>query len=120
MAFSVFKPCLLGDFAIPRFLLLKQEDHILFLVKSHPPPFHLASISAFLQTPRAGRHTKGCVLTWEYVSFEFQNFLRRESRVMAFSVFKPCLWADFANPAFLLLKQEYIILFLAKSELLVI
>ncbi len=56
-----------------------------------------------------------CVLKWEYVSFEFQIFLWHESRVMPFSVFKPGLLADFAIPGFLLLEQEYHVLFLART-----
>ncbi len=57
-----------------------------------------------------------CVLKWEYVSFEFQIFLWHESRVMPFSVFIPGLLDDFAIHGFLLLKEEYHILFLAKTE----
>ncbi len=36
---------------------------------------------------------------------------------MAIPVFKLGLWGDFAIPGFLLLKQEYHILFLANTEI---
>ncbi len=58
-----------------------------------------------------------CVLKWEYVSFEFQIFLWHESRAVPICVFKPCLLADFMIPGFLFLKQEYHVLFLARTQL---
>ena len=61
----------------------------IFLTKPSTTNFHFGWISTSSKTPRACGHTRGCVLTWEYVCYKFQNFLRRESRVMAISVLNP-------------------------------
>ena len=54
----------------------------------------MALISSSSKSPRAVRHTVGCALTWQYDSCKFQNKLWNESRVMAETVFKPCIFVE--------------------------
>ncbi len=61
-------------------LFMKTRDAV-FAQNRQRPIFTFWWISTSSKTPRAGRHTRGCVLTWEYVCYKFQNFLRHESRV---------------------------------------
>ena len=75
-----------------------QHDIVGFSTKPSTTHFHFWWISTSSKTPRAGRHTRGCVLTWEYVCYKFQNVLRRESQVMAIPVLKPGLFGEFGLP----------------------
>ena len=81
---------------------MKTRDAV-FAQNRQRPFFTFWWISTSRKTPRAGRHTGGCVLTWEYVCYKFRIFLRRESRVMAISVLKPVFSENVAFPVLMCL-----------------
>ena len=81
---------------------MKTRDAV-FAQNRQLPIFTFWWISTSRKTPRAGRHTRGCVLTWEYVCYKFRIFLRRESRVMAISVLKPVFSENLAFPVLMCL-----------------
>ncbi len=66
-------------------------------------PGNWGSISSSSKTPRAGKHTNGCALKWEYGLPKFHANLRRESRVMPETVSKTYIFSDVAVPAVLLM-----------------